>query len=77
MILRERERSRIRVEEMDNLRGLLCISRMNKIPNARIRDLCGVAKGVNEMIDGLAILKEWRMIGLIKRSMMESVWVVV
>ena len=36
---------------MDNLRGLLCIRRMDKVPNARIRQLCGVTKGVNEKIE--------------------------
>ena len=33
---------------MDNLRGLLGIRRMGKVPNARIRQLCGVVKGVDE-----------------------------
>ena len=36
---------------MKNLRGLLGIRRMDKIPNARIIELCGVTKGVNERID--------------------------
>ena len=36
---------------MDNLRGLLGIRRMDRVPNARIRQLCGVTKGVEEMID--------------------------
>ena len=39
MIWREKERSKIRVVLMDNLRGLLGIRRMNKVPNARIRQL--------------------------------------
>ena len=51
MIRKERERSRIRAVQMDNLRGLLGIIRMDKVPNVRIRELCGVTKGVNEMID--------------------------
>ena len=40
---------------MDNLRGLLGISirRMDQVLNARIRQLCGVTKGVNEKIDGV------------------------
>ena len=41
----------IRVEEMDKLRGLLGIRRMDKVPNARIRQLCGVTKGVDKGID--------------------------
>ena len=36
---------------MDSIRGLLGIRRMDKIPNARIRQLCGVAKVVDEKID--------------------------
>ena len=36
---------------MVNLRGLLGIRRMDRLPNARIRELCEVTKGVDEMID--------------------------
>ena len=36
---------------MDNLRGLLGIRRMDKIPNARIWQLCGVTKCVDEKIN--------------------------
>ena len=36
---------------MDNLRGLLGITRMDRVPNARISELCGVTKGVDERID--------------------------
>ena len=36
---------------MDNLRGLLGIRKMGKVPNARIRQLCGVTKDVDEKID--------------------------
>ena len=36
---------------MDNLRGLLGIRRMDKVLNARIRQLCGVTKVVAEKID--------------------------
>ena len=50
MIWREKERSRISAVQMDNLRGLLCIRRMDKVPNARIRKLCGVTKGIDEKI---------------------------
>ena len=34
MIWREKERPRIRAVQMDNLRGLLGIKRVNKVPNA-------------------------------------------
>ena len=51
MIWREKRRSRIRAVEMYNLRGLLGIRRMDKVPNARVRQLCRVTKGVDEKID--------------------------
>ena len=38
-IWREKERSSIMVAEMDNLRGLLGIRRMDKVPNVRMREL--------------------------------------
>ena len=41
----------IRAVKMDNLRGLVGIMRMDKAPNARMRELCGVVKGVDERID--------------------------
>ena len=37
MIRREKERSSIRAVQMDNLRGLLGIGRMDKAPNVRTR----------------------------------------
>ena len=52
MIRREKERSRIWAVCMDNLRCLLGFRRMDKVSNARIRQLCGVTKGVDEKIDG-------------------------
>ena len=36
---------------MDNLRRLLGIRSMDRVPNGRIRELCGVTKGVDERID--------------------------
>ena len=39
MLWKEKERSRIRVVQMDNLRGLLGIRRMDRVPNAGIREL--------------------------------------
>ena len=32
---------------MDNLKGLLGIRRVDRVPNARIRELYGVTKGVD------------------------------
>ena len=51
MLWKEKERSRIRAAQMDSLRGLLGIRRMDKVPNERIRELCGVTKVVDEGID--------------------------
>ena len=51
IIWRENEWSRIGAVHMDNLRGLLAIIRMDKVPNALIRELCGVTKGVDEKTD--------------------------
>ena len=53
MLRKEKERFRIRAVQMDNLRNLLGIRRMNRVPNARIRELCRVTKRVYERIDGV------------------------
>ena len=37
--------------QMDNLRELLGIRRTDRIPNAQIRELCRVRKGLDERID--------------------------
>ena len=39
MLRREKERSRVRAVHMDNLRELVGIRRMDRVPNARIREL--------------------------------------
>ena len=36
---------------MDNLRGLVGIMRMDRVPNAWIREFCGMKKGLGEKID--------------------------
>ena len=51
MVWKERERSRIRAVQMNNLRDLLGIRRMDRVPNAQIRELCGGTKVVDERID--------------------------
>ena len=33
---------------MDNFRGLLGIRKVDRVPNAWIRELCGVRKGLDE-----------------------------
>ena len=50
IIWRENDRSRIWTVQINNLRGLLGIRRRDKVPNARIRQLCRVTKGVDENI---------------------------
>ena len=49
MLWKEKEKSRIRAVQMDNLRGLL--RRMDRVPNTWIRELCGVKKGLDKRID--------------------------
>ena len=51
MIWREKERSRIRAVQMDNLRDLLSIKRIDRVLNARVKELCGVTKRVDERIE--------------------------
>ena len=51
MIWKENEKCRIISLQMDNLKGLQGIRRMDKVPNARIKELCGVTKGMDEKID--------------------------
>ena len=45
-----KEKSRIRAVQRDNLRGLLGISMIDRVPNARIRQFCRVTKEVDEKI---------------------------
>ena len=47
----EKERFRIRAVQMESLRGVLGIRRMDKTLNPWIRQLCRVTKGVDEKID--------------------------
>ena len=69
LIWKENERYRIRAVQIDKLRGLLGIRRMDKVPNARIRELCGVTKGLMKVFsDGSAMRREWRMTGLLRGS---------
>ena len=51
IIWRKKERSRTRAVEMGNLRGLLGIRKMDGVPNAWIKELCGVTKGIDERIN--------------------------
>ena len=51
MLWKEKERSRIRTVQMDNLKGLLGIRRMDRVQNAGIREFCRVKKGVDDRIN--------------------------
>ena len=51
------ERSRIRVILMDNLNGLLGIRRIDKIPNAQVRELYKVKRGMKVFFGGFGIRK--------------------
>ena len=42
---------RIRAVQMDNPRVLLGIRIMDRVPNARIRQMCEATKGLDEMIN--------------------------
>ena len=59
MLWKEKERSRIR----DSLRVLLGIRRINRVPNARIMELCGVTKGLTKVLSsGSAVWRKWKII---------------
>ena len=45
MIWKEKERSMIRVVQMDNLRGFLVVKRMDRVPNARIEVMRSSERG--------------------------------
>ena len=51
MICREKENSRIRPVQLDSLRGLLSIRRMDRVPNVQITKMCGLSKKVDERIN--------------------------
>ena len=51
MFWKEKEISRIMAVQMENLRGLFSITRMDTVPNARIWEWCRVKKGLDERID--------------------------
>ena len=71
--MKEWESSRIKAVEMDNLRVLLGIRRMDRVPNAQIRELCRVRKGLDERMkacsDGSAMWRGWRGIGSPRKTM--------
>ena len=42
ILRKEEERSRMRAGQMDNLKGMLGIRRIARVPNTRIKELYGV-----------------------------------
>ena len=50
MIWREYERSIIMAVQLASLKGLLGIRRIDRVLYAWIRELCGVAKGIDESV---------------------------
>ena len=73
MLLEDKEISRIRAVQRDNIRGFFGIRRIDRVPNARIRELCGMTKGVDERVDDifsgcLAMWRGWRMTELVRES---------
>ena len=66
MLWKEMERSIVRAVHMENLRVLLGIKRVDRVPNARIRELSDLKKGLDERIDE-GVLQ--RGIGLPRESM--------
>ena len=51
MIWREKGKFRIRAVQMDRIRGLLDIRRIDSVLNSQIRDMCRVMKEVDKRID--------------------------
>ena len=51
MLWKKKEIYWIRIVQMNNLKGLLGTRRMDKVPNKRIREFCGVTKRIDERID--------------------------
>ena len=51
MLWKEKEIYRVWAVQMDNLIGLLGIRMMDRVPNAWIRELCGMKNGLNERIN--------------------------
>lgn len=52
----------INIFEMDNLRGMLGMKKIDKVRNERNRDLCNVGKGVR-LFGGMGMLEGWKKTG--------------
>ena len=74
MLWKEKEISRAEAVQMENLRGLLGIKRVDKVPNTWKRGLFGVTKGVDERIDE-GILRWFGHVEMIKDRIVKRVHV--
>ena len=64
MIWREKERFRVKVVQTDNLRVLLGIRKIDRVPNIWIRQLCGMKKEMDKKCmkvfsNDLAMKNDW------------------
>ena len=55
---------------MNNFMGLLSIMRVDRMQNARVTELRGVTKRVDERIDESGKLKEYRTMGFLKKNVL-------
>ena len=60
MLGKEKERSRVRAVQMNNLKGLLGIRRMDKFPNSWIKELCVVTKRLMKVFSDVERMKNDR-----------------
>jgi len=51
MVWKEKERSKIRAVQMDSLRGVIGVKRVDRMRSERIREMCGITKAMDELID--------------------------
>src|SRR5678815_2512779 len=51
MVWNKKYRSKVQCVQMDNLRGILGVRRIDKMRNECIREMCGMKKGLNERIN--------------------------
>ena len=63
MYIEEKKKSRIWAVQIDNLRGLKDIKRIDRIINIWVRELCGKKKWIKVFSNGFDIMKEWRILG--------------
>ena len=54
---------------MDSVRRFLGFMRLDRVPNAWIRELCGMRKGLDKRIHHSGVWRGWRGIGSPRESM--------